>query len=185
MLLLFKLLSGMFLTVVTLKYAAEKRAMLILVVGILSVFILSIPANAATTGSLTLSGSVAVNQSIVITPNGSNNVNLNILTGETDRNVASVAETSNNAIGYKIEVSSAGNGYLVNTGDSSKKTPYQLGYNGGTKVTLTTITQVLKNVSSLSGLTTNNSAVLLDVTAYPGAPAGTYLDTVTLSIVAN
>ena len=140
---------------------------------------------AASTGTLLLSGTVAVVNDIVITP--SNNTTLNILSGEVAKNVGSVAETSNNVLGYKIYMYSNNAGELQHTGDNSKKTTYQVSYGGGSYVTppLVGSPVQVKNVSSLSGLTTNNSTVLVNVTAYASAISGTYTDTITFSIVAN
>lgn len=145
----------------------------------------SASAHAASTGSLVLSGTVALINSIVITLNGSNNTTLDIVNGESAKNIASVAETSNNPIGYKIMISSANASELRLSSDGTKKTTYQISYDGGSYTTLTTTPTQIKNVSSLTGLTTYNSAVLINVSAYANAPAGTYSDTVTLSIVAN
>lgn len=146
---------------------------------------LTATANAATTGTLILSGVVPVVQSISIAPNGTNNTTLNVITGEAAKNVATVTEVSNNALGYKIQASSLNNGFLVNTSDNTKKTAYQVSYNAASYVTVTTLNVQLKNVASLAANTTNTSAVLVNVTALANALAGTYSDTVTLSIVAN
>lgn len=121
---------------------------------------------------------------IVVTPNG-DNLALDIVGGESNKLVASAAETSNNLAGYKIFVSSATDGELRNTTDSSKKTTYQVSYAGSGAVTPTSAGVQVKNVSSLSGLTTNNSNINVDVTAYATAPAGTYEDTLTITIQAN
>lgn len=141
-------------------------------------------AQAANEGTLLLQGTVAVVNDIVVTPNGANNTSLDITGGGTVL-VASVAETSNNLTGYKINAKSANGSELRNTSDATKKTTYQISYDGGGLVTLTTSFQQVKNVSSLSGLETANSAVSATVAAYAAAPAGTYSDTVTFQIVAN
>lgn len=145
----------------------------------------SLPANAATTGTLLLQGIVAVVNSIVITPNGSNNTTLNVVSGETNKLVASVEEISNNLAGYKINAKSDNNSELRNTLDSTKKTTYTMSYDGATAMSLTTNYQQVKNVNSLSGLTNDVSNVNINVVAYAAAPAGTYEDTVTFQIVAN
>lgn len=142
-------------------------------------------AYAADTGTLLLQGTVAVVNSIAVTPNGSNNTTLDIVGGASGVLVASVAETSNNLTGYKINVKSLNGSELRNSSDATKKTTYQLSYDGGSLVTLGTSYQEVKNVTSLSALTTNNSAVSATVAAYAAAPAGVYNDTVTFQIVAN
>lgn len=138
----------------------------------------------ATSGTLTLRGTVATVYSLTVVPDGSNNTSLNITGGETNRSVADVTETSNNLLGYKIKVASSSGGFLVNTSDNTKKTSYQLGYNGGSPVSLSVAGNYLKTVSSLSSLTTATSNARVNVTAYPLAPAGNYEDTVTLTIEA-
>jgi hypothetical protein len=146
---------------------------------------LSFTAHAATSGILNISGVVPVLQSVVITPNGTNNTTLNLLAGEVAKNIATVTETSNNALGYTIQASSLNNGFLVLTTDNTKKTAYQISYNGGSYTTITTVLTQVKNVASLSGNTVSNSVVLINVTALPNAVAGTYNDVITISIVAN
>ncbi|MGE3260667.1 MAG: fimbrial protein [Bacteriovoracia bacterium] len=143
------------------------------------------PVWAASTDTLLLQGSVtAVNDIAVTAVSGVNN-SLNIVGGQSNVTVANVAETSNNLLGYKIMMSSANAGELRNASDASKKTTYTVVYGSGSAMTPTTSAAQVKSVSSLTGLTTNSSAVKVNVVAYPSAPAGTYSDTVTLSIVAN
>lgn len=140
---------------------------------------------AASTGTLNLSGVVPLVNDIEVTPTGTNHQTLDILNGETAKNVASVDETSNNATGYTVEISSANGGELRHVSDPTKKTTYQLSYDGGTYAQPSTTATAVKTVNSLPGLTTDTSAVLVNVTAYPGAPAGDYTDTLTLTIIAN
>lgn len=142
-------------------------------------------AMAASSGSLLLQGTVALVNTIVVTANAANNTSLNITTGETGKNVASVAETSNDLNGYTITVSSPTGGFLVNTANAAAKTAYKVSYNGATAVTPTVAALQVKSVASLSGLTTNTSAVTVDVTGLSTAAAGTYQDTLTIAIVAN
>ncbi len=139
---------------------------------------------ALSTGTLVISGSVNPVNDIVITPNA-NATSLSITGGETNKLVASVSESSNNLTGYKIFMKSANASKLVHGVDLTKSTPYTVSYNGATAVSLTTVDQQVKNVTSLPGLTTVASNVNVNVTAYPLAPAGTYSDTITISIVAN
>lgn len=152
---------------------------------ILCGFLFSMHSYAADTGTLLLQGVVDAVNSIVVTPNGTNNTSLDIVNGESGKLVASVAETSNNLTGYKINAKSLNGSELRNNSDANKKTTYTLNYDSGSAVTLTTSYQEVKNVNSLSALTTNNSDVNVNVAAYASAPAGTYSDTVTFQIVAN
>lgn len=140
---------------------------------------------AASSGTLLLQGTVSSVNDIVVTPNTANNTSLNIVDGETGKNVASVLETSNNLAGYSISISSATGGELRHTVDASKKTTYKISYDGNTSVTPSISGTTVKNVSSLSGLTNDTSDVAVDVDAFATAPAGVYSDTLTISIVAN
>lgn len=149
-----------------------------------STLLLAISAQAASTGTLLIQGTVSLVNDIVITPTA-NATTLNITGGETSKLVATVAETSNNLTGYKIQMSSVNAGKLIHTVDNTKLTPYTVSYNGGSGVSLTTSPQTVKTVASLSGLATATSNVNTSVTALPTAIAGTYQDTITVSIVAN
>lgn len=150
----------------------------------LFLFIITLTANAASTGNLLIQGTVASVNDIIVTPVTGVYDTLDIVNGETST-IASVSETSNNLTGYKINLSSANGGELRNTLNSSKKTTYTIGYNGASHVSVTTTPSQVKNVSSLPALTTNTSAVQITVVAYPAAPAGTYQDTLTFTILAN
>lgn len=154
-------------------------------VTVLAVLAFSVQTLAASTGTLLLQGTVAAVNDIVVTANSPNNTTLNIVAGESGKNVASVAETSNNLNGYKIFISSPTGGFLVNTSDSAAKTGYKIAYDGAAAVTPTVAPLQVKNVTALTGLTTDTSAVAADVTAFATAPAGLYEDTLTISIVAN
>jgi hypothetical protein len=135
---------------------------------------------AASTGDLTISGTVALINDIVIFPKA-DSTNLNILAGNSGLSVADVSETSNSVTGYKISMRSANGGSLVNLSNSTKSTAYQVSYDGGSYVSLTTSDQVVKSAST-SSLTTDSSDVSVNVTANPTAPAGTYQDVITISI---
>lgn len=141
-------------------------------------------AHAASSGTLLIKGIVGLVNDIVITPTAAATT-LNITGGETNTLVASVAETSNNLLGYKIQMSSLNASKLIHTVDNTKLTSYTVSYNGGAAVTLTTTPQTVKNVASLAALTTANSNVNVNVTALATAVAGTYQDTITIAIVAN
>ncbi|MBX3041277.1 MAG: hypothetical protein KF789_11280, partial [Bdellovibrionaceae bacterium] len=139
----------------------------------------------ATTGTLLLEGEVQDATSIVIQPEASAHRSLDILAGESNRLVGNAVESSNNLAGYTVTARSASGGLLVHTTASSISTGYRLSYNGGTPLTLTTTDTVVKDVTSLSALTTATSAIRVDVTAFPTAPTGLYQDVVTFTIQAR
>lgn len=154
------------------------KKLLFIVAGLMA----STTAFAVSTGTLTISGTVVAINDIVITP--VNNTTLNIIGGETDRKVADVSETSNSSTGYKILMSSLNSSKLVNGSAATKSTAYKVSYQNGTYVSLTSSDQVVKTTST-SELVTDSSSVRVNVTAYATAPAGTYSDTITISIAAN
>lgn len=138
---------------------------------------------AASSGTLVLSGVVAPVNDLVVTPNGTNNTTLNIGAGVSNLNVATVSETSNDANGYKIFMQSVTGGFLQL--NPTHRTTYTVSYAGAPAVTLTTGSTQVKSVASLSTQTTASSAVTVNVVALPNALAGTYSDTITVSIVGN
>lgn len=140
---------------------------------------------AASTGTLLLQGVVAVVNNVTVNPVGTSNTTLNITGGENAKTVAAVIEQSNNVAGYKINVKSQNGSELRHLSDPLKKTSYQLSYDNASAVTLSTNYQMVKNVTSYTGLATDSSDVKVNVTAFANAPAGTYEDTVTFQIVAN
>ena len=157
-----------------------------LIVGIVIASFSSSTCYGLSTGTLLLQGTVAANNNLTVVPVSSAATSLDIVNGNTSSIlVATVNEVSNNLTGYKINIKSSNGGTLQNSSDATKKTTYTLAYDGGTAMTLTTSYQAAKNISSLSGYTSYNSNVNVNVAAYATAPAGTYQDTVTFQIVAN
>lgn len=152
--------------------------------ALLTTFAVGASAVAATSGTLLISGTVATVYNLTITPN-SDATNLNITGGESAKLVGQVTEQSNATNGYSIKMKSANGGQLVNGSNANIKTSYKVGYSGQSSVTLSTSDQTVKTVSALTGLTSASSDVKVDVTAIPNAAAGTYSDTITVSIVAN
>jgi hypothetical protein len=139
---------------------------------------------AASSENLILSGTVTAINDLSITPTAEA-TNLDIINGETGRKVADVQETSNNLLGYKILMRSANASNLVHSIDGTKSTAYTISYDGSSYISLTNSDQQVKDSGALSGLTVDTSLVSVNVTPYATAPAGTYSDTVTISIVAN
>ncbi len=137
---------------------------------------------AASTGNLTLSGTVTATYNITITPDGTNNTTLNILAGESLKSVADVLEESNDPAGYKIQATSANNGKLKN--GTVDEVSYQVKYGAGSLTSLTTSAQTLFTSSTLSSPASNSQNVKVSFTGKPTALAGTFSDTVTFSISA-
>lgn len=158
-------------------------------IGLLSLVLVSgiSSAQAASSGTLILSGVVTVVNDISVAAIAGANDNLNITGGERNKDVANVTETSNDLDGYTVQIYSSNGGTLVNAADPSKSTSYQISYDGGTAVAVPTSTSpaVVKRVGRLNGLTSTTSRVRLNVNALSSAPSGTYADTVTFAIVAN
>lgn len=152
--------------------------------AVLSTLTVGTSAIAATSGTLLLQGQVQQVLDLVVTPNGANTT-LNIVGGQTDVKVATASETSNVLAGYKIKISSPTGGELRHTVDDTHKTTYTVGYDGAAAVTPTVAGVVVKNVTSLSGLTTDSSDINVSVVALSNAVAGTYQDTLTVTIEAN
>lgn len=140
---------------------------------------------AATTGTLNLSGTVAVVSELTVNPNGANNSSLDILDGEANKLVGTTTETSNNLAGYQIKLSSLNGGELRNTSDNNKKTNYTISFDGGATTAPSTTPTTVKNITSLGTLTTDTSEIRISVEALATAAAGTYTDTLTLSIESN
>lgn len=141
-------------------------------------------AMAATTGTLQIQGVVGVTNEIIINAKAEATA-LNIVGGENNRNVAEVTEKSNSPSGYKINMKSANAGRLVHTTDNGKQTPYTVSYNGQSAISLHQTDQTVRTVSNLNNMTTNTAQVIVNVTPLSNAMAGTYQDTITISIVSN
>lgn len=146
----------------------------------LSAFLVSLSALGATTGTLILQGIVGTTYSIsVASQTGA--MTLDILNGESAKLVGVATETSNNGAGYKVTMSSANNGELKNS--TLDQVQYKVSYNGGTAVTPSSTAAVVKtsSVPQAAGVTSN---IAVTFTGKPTAVAGTYSDTLTLTIAA-
>ena len=142
----------------------------------------TLTAQGATTGTLLLQGTVAQELAIVVTAEAGAS-SLDLSASPTGLKVASVNEVSNSNTGYTISAKSA-NGSLLKNG-SLDQLSYQISYDGGSMMTLTTSDQVVKTQSTV-GVYDHDSDV--DI-AYTGKAAsqmveGTYSDTVTFTISA-
>ncbi len=140
--------------------------------------------NALTSDTLIISGTVSAINEIVINPNLANKDSLNIVAGETSKNVANVDELSNNLNGYRIMMSSLNSSRLLHGVNVAYGTDYTVSYDGGSFISLTNTPVEVKNSGALTGLTSDNSMVDVAVVPFATAPAGTYSDTITISIEA-
>lgn len=146
--------------------------------------VLSVKAFSATdSDDLLLSGTVQEVTSITVTGNASA-TSLDIVNGENGTQVASAAEQSNSANGYKIKMHSVNGGFLTNNTNSNVKTSYQINYgSSGYKTPPATGNTVdMITVSGTGQKITNSRNIQVNVSALPNAIAGTYSDTVTFTI---
>lgn len=138
---------------------------------------------AATTGSITISGSIPAATAIVVTPVTGYNA-LDLTTTAVDTQVATVREINNTPNGYLIKLTSQNAGALKN--GTLGNVSYTAKYNAST-VTLSSTAQTI--VTSPASNSVVN--VLKNFTvSYTGQAAdtlmqGTYSDTLTFTIIAN
>lgn len=153
---------------------------------LLPIFALSFSAFAATTGDITISGTVDPELSISLSTNTYATLDI---TGGGDHTVAVATEICNDLDGYKIYAHSTYGSELRNAANSAVKTTYTVKYDGSaTGVTLgagSANKVELKDSGALTTAANHDSNIVVDVTAFADAPAGTYADTVTLEVVAN
>ena len=138
---------------------------------------------AATTGSVTIQGTVATVVAITVTGTTPFNA-LDLTTTQANLPVANVVEQSNDALGYKVTMSSANAGTLKN--GTAGSVAYTAKYNA-TTVTLSATPQ---NVTTAPATTTVVNVTKPLTISYTGAAAasmmaGTYSDTLTFTIAAN
>lgn len=146
----------------------------------------SYAAKADTSATLFLEGYIETITELYIDPVIGAATTLNIVGGETARNIASVTETSNNPGGYEILMASANAGLLVHNNGTSN-TAYSIAYDGAAAVQPTAVGSevTVKTVAGpLAGTVTDTSAVDITVTAGGALPAGPYTDTLILTMQA-
>lgn len=134
----------------------------------------------ATTGSLTLSGSIPVAVAITITGQAGYNT-LNLTANAVNQVVAVVNESSNDPLGYVVKLTSANAGKLMN---GANQLTYTARYNG-TAVVLSLTPQTVTNVASQVAIVNANKNFDISFTGSSSLMAGTYFDTVTVTIQAN
>lgn len=140
----------------------------------------------ASTGTLTLTGTVSPVLNIIVNPN-TIATTLDLTTTQTDLVVASVTEQSNSNTGYKITLSSANNSNLKRSGGTELKA-YTLKYNGTTVgLGSSSSTPIVAKTVSSGVPVTNTSNVSISYTGQAASSmvAGTYSDVITLAIQAN
>lgn len=148
--------------------------------GVLGTSTIAVSAQAANT--VLLQGSVPTVCSVDVHPNGAN-LTLPIQAGGSV-NIGQIEENCNYTGGYTIKASSPTAGNLVNTINPSLQTSYSLSVEGGlSNVTPGVAPTPVRSVGALSspavGVMKN---VVVNVTPYATALAGTYEDTLTVTI---
>lgn len=147
------------------------------------VFLLYSYAHSATTGSITISGTVPSATAIVVTPSLGYN-NLNLTTTVSDLVVCQVREINNTVNGFNVTLSSANSGQLKN-GTLGQKA-YTAKYNGSS-VTLTASPVNITTQGSQTGIVNQLKDFSI---SYTGSPSedymqGTYSDILTFTIQSN
>jgi len=135
--------------------------------------------------SLYLAGEIEVITNLFVNPTIGTTDTLDILGGETARVIASVDEESNNAAGYTISMESTNGGNLQHS-DGTTNIPYTISYDGAVTTAPGALGApvVAKTSGTLTGLTTDSSAVTITFAASASGVAGAYTDTLILNMVA-
>ncbi|WP_044561074.1 hypothetical protein [Azospirillum sp. B4] len=130
------------------------------------------PAVAATSGTIKLSSTVAQTCTVSVTDA---QATLNILSGSSNVTVGSVVENCNDGAGYTVTVASTNGGSLKGTTPSMQPVSYTTIYDGqsGTGTV---------NVTRSSAQFSKNATVAVTVPANAQAVAGSYSDTLTITI---
>jgi len=126
-------------------------------------------------GSVRLKGDVALACSVTVTDLGQS---LNLVGGETGKAVGSIVETCNAGTGYLVTINSANAGYLRN--DAAGAIAYSVTYDGQGG----TLGNALP-ISRTGAQFGRQSALAVTVPAGNQATAGTYSDTLTVTITAK
>lgn len=149
----------------------------------ISAVLLAIPAaHSATSGTLTLSGTIGSIISIVVTPNAAAS-SLDLTSSQTDLLVGTVSESSNAINGYRILAKST-NASKIKHSTASDFVGYTMKYGGGSAVTLTTSDQAVKNQTVGGNYNGVSSNVTVSYTGSSSLTAGSYSDLITFTIEA-
>lgn len=144
--------------------------------------IITFPAAAVTTASLTLSGTVNGSVEIIVAPEAAATA-LDLLSDTTDLKVATVTEKSNT--GYEVTVSSANAAKLVG---KNATTPDDLSYSlkyGGASVTFSAGSATLTDTTTQTGASGVDKNLTISYLGDPSLQADTYEDTLTFTITAK
>lgn len=140
--------------------------------------------------NLTISGSVAANNTLNITPSATATA-LPIETGGTFT-VATVNEKSNNQNGYTVTLTSANAGTtsgstfnLAGTGGNTDTPSYTLTYNGSEVTRAAGGTATVTNTSGKTGGSGVDKTLAITLPASTFYNADTYTDTLTITLTAN
>jgi hypothetical protein len=143
---------------------------------------------AATSGTLTIQGTVASTVSIVVTPVAGYNT-LDIEAGLTDQHVADITEKCNNKTGYTVTMTSLNAGgsgnslFLADSAGAADTVPYTLSYNS----TAVTFNSGSATLTSANAKTAKDGVVkpLAATIAASWVNAATYADTLTFTIASK
>jgi spore coat protein U-like protein len=151
------------------------------VIMIFSLILSPVSAFAATTANISLSGTVVASISVAV-DNTSYDFGDPATTSLVDQQVAAITVNSNASAGYTLNLTNTNGSFALVNGANS--VAYSLKYNS---VALTYgATVQLETDDGSGGSTTNSSKDLkVSLTADNTLPAGSYTDTLTLTIVAN
>lgn len=131
----------------------------------------------AASGTIRLGGSVAVNCTVAVTDLG---VGLNLVGGESAKQVGTVVENCNSGTGYSITVASAGKGKMTSTGTGTVPVDFTIGYDGQSKDLASDL------VLTRAGAQFAKSVpVTVTIPANAQRIAGSYSDTLTVTIAAK
>jgi len=139
----------------------------------------AMPAQAADSGKIELQGRVGENCTVAVAQLPKATA-LDIIAGEKDAQVANVVESCNIGAGYKVSLTSANAGQLLNPLTGAQPVGFSVAYDNAAGaiekelVALRDTAQFGKQVP-----------VLVSFPANPQAIAGTYSDTVTVTIAAK
>ena len=133
----------------------------------------------SSTGTLSLSGSVAAITTITVTPDANASA-LPVGVATTNLKIATVVELSNSKAGYTVTLSSANGGALMETSGTDSQA-YTLTY-GSNPVTFTSGTATLTSSSTRSATAAGSTNILY--ISFPASflNADTYTDSLTFTI---
>lgn len=140
------------------------------------------PSQAATSDTIQLSSTVGQDCSIVVS---NKDGALDIVAGTTNKKVASITETCNETAGYTITISSANAGNLEGTGalagNAGASVDYTVSYDSASAADLATNATLVRGGAVFGA----ENGLFVTVGGSSTRLAGSYEDTITVSIAAN